>query len=265
MFKWLAGLGSRREFPEYSQLRAVPTRALPPDLALDESSDGFAARRLVIEESLRRTYRDPEALTLRFTTLVTSDKRGVITFTLPGEAGRCVPVFSSPFRAHDYRQKLLTATPVGFLASTATQLSGVLATLRSASIASFALDRCPRCSVVTVTSSDAMRTPNDLLVLWAIHKATEIARQKLYLAHALRSARAGQLIASRDVALEAVGHISMEDPRLHLLLGELAVALSDRVMLRESQSYLRFLKAERWQRRLDLVAKSGRARFEDYE
>lgn len=104
-----------------------------------------------------------------------------------------------------------------------------------------------------------------MLALWAIHKATEIARLQLYCAYALRSARAGQLEAARDVALEAVGHVSSEDPRPHLLLGELAVALGDRTLLQEAQMFLRFFKHEPWEQRLSVAEQAGQALFENCE
>jgi hypothetical protein len=87
----------------------------------------------------------------------------------------------------------------------------------------------------------------------------------LYFAYALRSARAGQLEVARDVALEAVGHVSLEDPRPHLLLGELAVALRDRTLLQEAQAFLRFFKHERWGQKLARAVQSGQALFEDGE
>ena len=104
-----------------------------------------------------------------------------------------------------------------------------------------------------------------MLVLWTIHKATELARLELYFAYALKAARTGQLEAARDVALEAVGHVTLEDPRAHLLLGELAVMLHDRPLLQEARTFLRFLKHERWEQKLAMVAESGQARFESYE
>jgi hypothetical protein len=266
MLKWLTGSKNRGELPEYSHLRAIPTRALPHDLAHAESGEVFGSRRMAIEEDLRRTHPDLEGDTPQFTSLIVPGGKGVVTIPMPHDGGQCLPVFTTPFRAADYKQALLTGgPPVQYVASTAAQLTGMLRDVETAGVEAVTLDRCPRCSIVTVTGIRSLKTAGDLLVLWAIHRATEMARLELYFAYALRSARAGQLEAARDVALEAVGHVSLEDPRPHLLLGELAVALRDRTLLREAQTFLRFFKHESWTQRLALAVQSGRARFQDCE
>ena len=82
---------------------------------------------------------------------------------------------------------------------------------------------------------------------------------ELYVEYALKAARTGQLETALDVALETVGHISVEDPRPHLLIGELAVLLRDPTLLQEAQTFLRFFKHEPWEQKLAVVAESGRA------
>jgi hypothetical protein len=102
-----------------------------------------------------------------------------------------------------------------------------------------------------------MRTPGDVITVWAIQKASEILRAELYLAYASGLARRGQLDAARDVALETVGHVTMENPRVHLLLGQLAVGLGDRPLLREAKTCLRVFGFQQWEEKLDRVVKSG--------
>ena len=118
-------------------------------------------------------------------------------------------------------------------------------------------------STFAATAIRSLKTPADLGVLWTIHKASEMARLELYVAHALRSARAGQLEAARDVALESVGHVSLEDPRPHLLLGRLAVVLRDRTLLEEARRFLAYFNHESSARKLALTVESGHALFED--
>jgi hypothetical protein len=265
MLKWLTGT-KNRDVPEYSHLRAIPTRGLPTDLAREEASEVFGSRRMSIEEDLRRTHPDLGSARPRFTLLIARGGRGVVTIPMPHDGGQCLPVFTTPFRAADYKQALLNGgPPVQFLASTPVQLSGMLRDVEKAGIDAVTLDRCPRCTIFAASGIRSLTTSGDLLVLWAIHKATEMARLELYFAYALRSARAAQLEAARDVALEVVAHVSLEDPRPHLLLGELAVALRDRTLLQEAQTFLRFFKYESWAQRLALVVQSGHARFQDYE
>jgi hypothetical protein len=266
MLEWLTGRKNRRELPEYSHLRAIPARGLPSDLADAESGEPFGSRRMAIEQDLRRTHLDPDGDTPRFTALVVPGGKGVVTIPMPDGGGQCLPVFSTPFRAADYKQALLTCgPPVQYLASSAAQLAGMLRDVEKAGIEAVALDRCPRCSIFTATGIGSLKTPGDLLVLWAIHKASEMARLELYFAYALRSARAGQLEVARDVASETVGHVSFEDPRPHLLLGELAIALRDRTLLQEAQIFLRFFKHDAWERKLAVAVQTGQTLFEDCE
>ena len=100
-----------------------------------------------------------------------------------------------------------------------------------------------------------------MVTIWAIGKAIELGWAELYLAYALESVRSGRLEAARDVALETVGHVTMEDPRLHLLLGRIAVGLEDRVLLREAREFLRFFRLSTWERKLDEIERSGSADF----
>jgi hypothetical protein len=263
MLEWLTGRKkNRRELPEYSHLREFPTRALPSDLALEESGELFRTNANAIEENLRQTHLDPEHHTPHFTVLIVPGDEGVVTIPMSDGDRQCLPVFSTPFRGADYQQILLRDPGVQYLTSTAAELFRLLCDVEKAGVEAMTLDRCPRCSIFTVTRIASLKSPDDAIVLWAIHKATETARFELYYAYALRSARAGQLETARDVALEAVGHVNLEDPRPHLLLGELAVALGDRTLLQEAQTFLRFFKHERWVQKLAL-AESGQPLFED--
>jgi len=51
--------------------------------------------------------------------------------------------------------------------------------------------------------------------------------------------------------------VNPEDPRPHLLLGELGVSLGDRTLLQEAQECLRFFNHDPWKRRLDHMVRSG--------
>jgi hypothetical protein len=129
----------------------------------------------------------------------------------------------------------------------------------------FALDRCPRCDIFTATDSLSIRTTEDLIGYWSIWKATEFARLDLYLSYARAAARAGKVDVACEVALETVAHVSLEDPRSHLLLGQIAVALRDRKLLREAKAFLQFLQASWWHSKLDDVCRSGSPDFDFLE
>lgn len=89
----------------------------------------------------------------------------------------------------------------------------------------FSLDRCPRCPTFNAVSAGPAMTAGDALKMWAVFKATELARADLYFEFALDAARARRLAVAREVALETVGHVTMEDPRPHFPLGQLGVGL----------------------------------------
>jgi hypothetical protein len=219
---------------------------------------------------MRRDLRDPAHLPgvdiPLFTELMGLGGRGVLSIPMPDGNGQCLPVFSNSFRAADYKRTLLTPGPaLQYLSSTATQLFRMLRDLEKSGITWFTLDRCPRCSTFPAYGRSSLNTPHDLLVVRAIHKGTESARMELYFGYALNSARAGKLETARDVALETVGHVDAENPRPHLLLGELGLALGDRTMLREAREFLRVLGHDRWERTLDDIVRVGKPKYEDLD
>jgi hypothetical protein len=252
-----------RELPEYSAVREQPHRGLPPDLAEEETGTAFRARSDAIERSLLEAPHRPQAESPLFVELVAADEGGVVTFTLPDDGSPCLAVFSSPVRAADYIQtQLATGPAVNYLWSSPLEFITLLQDLRDLGIAEFALDRCPRCDIFTVIGSESITSLDDAMRCWAISKATERARLDLYLDHARRRARSGELEAARDVALETVAHVSPEDPRAHLLLGQIALTLGDRTLLREGRAFLEFFELASWGRRLDDAVRSGSPDFD---
>jgi len=194
--------------------------------------------------------------------LLAAGQAGVVTMTLPESGSQCLPVFSTPFRAADYIRTLLRGPAVKYLWSSSLELVGMLRDLSGMGIEQFALDRCPRCNIFTAIGSASITTADAAVNCWSIWKATELARLDLYLSYARASARTGRLIEAREVVLETVAHVSLEDPRAHLLLGQIAVALQDQALLREAKAFLQFFQLDSWERRLDEVV---RARSPDFE
>lgn len=257
------GQENRRQFPEYSALRSVPCRGVPTELAEAEASEPYKANREKIERELLKLPRRPRKDDALFTVLLESSGSSLVTLTLPDRSGKCLPVFSTAFRAADYVQTLLNSDPpVSYADSSPLQFLHALRAIEAAGVEMLALDRCPRCSTFTTLGTSSLRAADQLIDLWCIFKATELARENLYLSYALDSALASRFEIARDVALEAVDHVNPEYPRAHLLLGQLAVKLGDRELLSESQAYLRFLKLDRWERKLDQVVESGAPDFE---
>ena len=263
MLNWFTRGRSRDTLPEYAAIRRTPSRGLPSDLAEREASQAFDAQREAIERSLREPPRRPQEQSPLFVELLAASQEGVVTMTLPDRESPCLPIFSTPFRADDYIRTLLAHGPaVKHLSSNPLQLVRMLRDLRAMGIEHFALDRCPRCSIFTTISCASITTADDAINCWSIWKATELARLDLYLGHAQASARVGELEAAREVVLETIAHVSLEDPRAHLLLGQIAVALHDRRVLREAKAFLQFFKLNSWERRLDEADRSGAPDFE---
>jgi hypothetical protein len=242
--------------PGYSALKANPSRGLPPDLTEMEGSESFSARREALESALLDTSQRPEIDAPLFIELVDSGS-GFVSLTLPN-GSRCVPIFSTPFRAADYMYTLLRRGPrMQYLCTSPIQLIPMLRDLEDSGVERVALDRCPRCGILCIIESHSIKDPNDAVNIWAIFKATELARTELYFTYALASARTGRLELARDVGLEAVGHVTMEDPRLHLLLGQVGIGLGDGVLLKEAKASLDYFKKEAWRRCLDQNEESG--------
>lgn len=263
MLEWLLGKKKRKgELPLYAALRSIPSRGLPPALAAREADESFAARTGALERQLLESPRRPEDDEPLFTLLLDAGGRGVVTLDLPGGGGPCLPAFSTPLRAADYAQTHLAAgPPVSYLYSSPAEFARLLGDVGGVGITAFALDRCPRCPTFSAVSTGPAMTAGDALKVWAVFKASELARADLYIEFALDEARAGRLAVAREVALETVGHVTLEDPRPHLLLGQLGVGLGDRGLVREAKAYLGFLGLDAWERKLDEVARSGSPDF----
>jgi hypothetical protein len=262
VLSWLRRRKTADALPAYSRVRLIPTRGLPAELAEKEESGEHLARREAIARSLRDPSRRPPLDSPLFVALLSAQEAGVLTINLPQKGASCLPIFSSPIRAADYVGTLLASGPsVKYLSSSPRQLVDMLRDLRGSGIEQFTLDRCPRCDIFTTFGSASVTTAERALDSWSIFKAGELARLDLYLSHAWVSARAGQLDVARDVALETVAHVSLEDPRAHLLLGQIAVALRDHELLREAKSFLQFLKLGPWERKLDEAVRSGSPSF----
>lgn len=265
MLNWLKRKMQSAEFPNYSRLRTTPSFGLPPGLEEQERNAAFLARRDALEKELLERGKRPADDVPLFNELLVGEG-AVPSIPTPGGGGQCLPIFSSPFRAADYaRIFFASARRVRYLSSSPVQLLGMLRDLKSNGFDSFAIDRCPRCSVFTALDSDSMKSAADIVTVWGLWKATELARADLYLEYALEAARSGRLEESRNVALECVGHVSLEDPRSHLLLGKIGVALGDQTLLREAAEFLRFFRLTEWEDRLNKVERSGSTTFSESE
>ena len=261
MFNWLSRFKKSEYTPHYSVLKANPSRGLPTELQQKEESAFFSARRELLEKNLLDGDERPSVETPLFTTLVDSNRNFVVV-NLPDDGAQCIPVFSTPFRAADYYRALLNRGPrLQYLCSNSIQLLQMVRAFEESGIDWITIDRCPRCTVFSAIGNSSIKAPEDAVVLWGSHKAGELARAELYFAFAQQAARAGKLELAQDVAVEAVGHVTMEDPRLHLLLGEIAIARGDRRLLGEAKAFLEYFGMDEWRSKLGQIERSGAGDF----
>jgi hypothetical protein len=265
MLAWLFRRKSSQDIPHYSALQSIPSRGLPNELAKEETSEFYLGEREALQRQLLAPPQRPLNESPLFIELLSKDE-GVLTISLPDNRGQCLPIFSTPGRAADYVRTLLTAgPPVQYLSTSPQQAVGMLSDLERMGICCFVLDRCPRCSLMTAIQSASVKTADHAVEVWAVQKATEYSRANLYLTYALHACRAGRLKIARDVALETVGHVTMEDPRVHFLLGQIAVGLGDRTLLRQAEEFLAFLNADAWLRKLEEATRTRSPNFADFE
>jgi len=178
------------------------------------------------------------------------------------DGGQCLPVFTAPVRAADYIDVCLNRAPrPQYFVQSATGLLRLLHDPGAAAIRSVTLDRCPRCQEFVRVETHSLKTSSDLITLWSICQATKLARIDLYVGYARKLAQGDLWEVARQVAFEAVAHVAVEDPRPHLLLGQLGVALGDKVTFREATAFLRLLKFDAWERQLNKDAASGSREF----
>ncbi|HMK22727.1 MAG TPA: hypothetical protein VK466_10360, partial [Terriglobales bacterium] len=170
---------------------------------------------------------------------------GLLQMFLPQQEAGCLLAFSSPLRAADYASVAAPKQTFEYFCSSPKQVVLVVNEFRErAGFRHIALDRCPRCEVITTFSASNLDSAAKVIHMQNIFKATEIARCGLYWSYARSAARSREFLCARDVTLELVGHVTPEDPRSHLLLGKLAIQLEDQQLLREAQEYLAVLKQD---------------------
>jgi hypothetical protein len=240
MLNWL--FRRKNDLPSYALLEAAPTRRLPEDLLALENSDDFGARRDRIEQDLSDRPLDTEA---PGTVTFLKSGNGLLQIRVGDPQEPCLLLFSNPLKAVDYSRVLLPKENFQLFCSSAEQTTKVVQDFReNAGTTQVALDRCPRCNIFTSVGAKALATGTAVATLLRIHKATELGRNDLYFDYAQQAARSGQWLVARNVALELVGHVTMENPRVHLLLGKLGVQMRDRRLLSDAKSFLRFLRAD---------------------
>ena len=261
MLSWLGSKRNAEALPHYSGLKGLPSPELP------DEPQAVAARHGAIERELLDSARRPPDDSPLLTELLITDQ-GVVTIPDSG-GGECLLTFGTRFRAADYvRTNFTSGARIRFASSSPLQAVRMLGGLRELGVDGFTIDPCARCppsTKLTKIGSSSIRVPADLITVWAIGEAIQVARIEFYVGRALEWARDGRLEAARDLALKSVGHVYFEDPRPHLLLGRLAVVLRDRLLLQEARAFLHYFGFVSWERKLEDIESHGIYDFSGYE
>jgi hypothetical protein len=241
MFQWFSRTRTQNS-PSYSLLRTAPSRGIPQELADQEASFDHQGWRDQIERDLVAQGCDEDQPS--FLTFLKSGN-GLLQLSLPEQQGGCLLAFSSPLRAADYASVTAPKQTFQYFCSSPKQVVFVVNEFRErAGVKHIALDRCPRCEIITTLGAENFDSAAKVIQMHNIFKATEMARCGLYWTYARSAARGSEFLRARDVVLELVGHVTPEDPRSHLLLGKLAIQLKDRQLLREAREFLVVLKED---------------------
>lgn len=224
--------------PDYTRLRQTPSIEIPEGLKEAENHPQFLDLRGRIQSDLvSKLSADPTAkLFFEF-----ADDKGN-PLTIETDQGRSLLAFSHPFKAFDYARALGLPSQFVLVSSTAEDLIRLFRMLEDADVRAFTIDRCPRCSIFTSLGTDSVPSPDRATGALAIFKATEMARSKLYSDFAIMSALEERFESARDVALEAVGHVTPLATDHHIVVGQCAIMLDDSVLFDEAVDYLEFLQ-----------------------
>jgi len=177
-------------------------------------------------------------------TSLPSGPSGIFTLALPDSAP-CLLSFSTPLRAGAYASVHAGSTQLQYMLSTPRELAQMLADLkRSGAIQKFALDVCPYCLAFPTVDVNLRWTAEDVLNIWAIQKAGELARESVYFARAKDAFACGNFQLATVMSLEAIQHVTAEFGRLHLLLGKTALSVGDKDLFREAKTFLEFLRED---------------------
>jgi len=215
---------SPSDLPYYTALEPSHPGKVRRDFSELENSPEIDRLRAEFESELLSLPRLPAEDEPLLTSLVIAPS-GVFTATLPNSTP-CLLIFSTPLRAAEYARVHAGSLQLSYMSSTPKEFVQMLGDLRSrGNIQSFALDVCPHCMTFTVLNTNSILTPAAVVKIWAIHKSGELARESVYFASAQAAARRGDFQEAKEVALEAIQHVTTDSARLHLLLGKIALSL----------------------------------------
>lgn len=226
--------------PNYTRFSDVVEKELPLQVETWEASEDFANTCESIARALIAAGKRKGADNPLFVSALLPKNQGIASVqTRDGAMRRCAVFFSSATRLADYAQLLLGGIALAEVRFTAEEFVESMRTLEGGGIQQFTLDRCPRCWNFAVGSTRSIQTVDDAIAHWSFVKAVEYARADFYFQLAERMLASGDCKGARDLALQAVLHVTLEDPRFHLLLVEVGQRIDDKTLIDEARLTLR--------------------------
>ena len=209
--------GASPSLPFYTAIAQRRPSNHQGDLKSVEHSPEVAQLRELFQSELLSPSRRPADDKPLFTTLL-SGSSAIFTLELP-DSTPCLLSFSTPLRASTYSNVHAGSTQLQYMLSTPREFAQMLADLkRNGAIQKFALDVCPYCLAFPAVDINPLWTAADVVNIWAIQRAGELARESVYFARAKDAFACGNFQLAKAMSLEAIQHVTAEPGRLHLVL-----------------------------------------------
>lgn len=243
-------------FPRYAELEKSCVGKDRRDFSDFEDSPQIDCLRDQFRSELLSPSRCPTEDEPLLTTILVGSS-GVFTITEPDSKRPCLLTFSSPIRAGEYARIHAGSSPSRYFSSSPQEFVRMMGDLKRAGLGSFALDVCPHCLIYPVYEINSQFAPEIIIKTWGVHKSGELARESLYFGRAEEATARGDFGDAKETALHAIQHVTSESPRLHLLLGKIALSLGDKDLFRDAKAFLEFLRADHFLQELLAAEKSS--------
>jgi hypothetical protein len=154
---------------------------------------------------------------------------------LSDENQRCLLLFTSQIRAHEYIRVVLgNEVHIHFPMFSPNDCASSISSWRSSGLNRLVVDRCPYCDVMNIIHLDSLSSPDDFIKLWAGTSAVRFVIYNRNLDRAQNALSEGRLSDAYDMAIDIVQHVDAERPEVHFLLGCCGLLMRDEKTVNEA-------------------------------
>lgn len=233
-------------FPTYHSDQANLGGNIPSDLQALLLEEHSLQRHNQLQDSLLESLKDIPKDSALLAIIRLGDSA---LLCLPGEVENplCVPFFTSPLRAFHYAHVILgsESDQASVFFVSADRFLAILRDTIKHEIRSFTVDPGPTCDFAAAVLSSNMKSTSGIYVAWAVYSSTRILAYDIYMTRAKQLLQRGDTEQARDIGLGIIGCTDVDDPSVHLLLGECGLVLGDERLLQDADDFLRFFEP-RW-------------------